>query len=127
VEYGLIAIRHIAAQRPGTVVAAKEIAQVYGIPYEMLAKVLQKLTRQGLIESFHGVNGGYRLTKSPDEVRVSSIINAIEGAAPMITQCLAHGPDSCDIFSVCTIKTPLLKVQENIELAFHRMTLAEIV
>jgi len=117
----------MAAQSAGTVVTAKEIAQVYGIPYELLAKVLQKLTREGLIESFHGVNGGYRLSKSPGDVRVSTIINAIDGAAPTIAQCLAHGPDSCDIYPVCTIKTPLLKVQENIELLFYRMTLAEIV
>ena len=127
VEYGLIAIRHIAAQPSGSVVTAKEIAQIYGIPYEMLAKVMQRLTRERLVESFHGVNGGYRLAKEPAEVRVSMIINAIEGTAPMIAQCLAHGPESCDIFPVCTIKSPLLKVQENIELAFHRMTLAEIV
>ena len=127
VEYGLIAIRHMAAQSSGTVVTAKEIAQVYGIPYELLAKVLQKLTREGLIESFHGVNGGYCLSKSPGEIRVSTIINAIDGTTPTIAQCLSHGPDSCDIYPVCTIKTPLLKVQENIELAFYRMTLAEIV
>ena len=111
----------------GSVVTAKEIAQVYGIPYEMLAKVLQKLTRESLIVSYYGVHGGYQLAKSPGEVRVSSIINAIEGTAPMITQCLADGPGSCNIFPVCTIKSPLLKVQESIELAFHRMTLAEIV
>jgi len=127
VEYGLIAIRHIAAMPVGSVVTAREIAHVYGIPYEMLAKILQKLTKGNLIVSFHGVHGGYQLAKSPADVRVSSIINAIEGAAPTITQCIADGPESCTIFPVCTIKTPLLKVQENIEMAFHRMTLAEIV
>jgi Rrf2 family protein len=127
VEYGLIAIRHIAAQRIGSVVTAKEIAQVYGIPYEMLAKVLQKLTREHLIVSYHGVHGGYQLAKPPREVRVSAIINAIEGSSPTITQCLAEGPESCTIFPVCTIKSPLMKVQENIEMAFHRMTLEEIV
>jgi len=127
VEYGLIAIRHIATQTPGTVVTAKEIAQIYGIPYEMLAKVLQKLTREGLIMSFHGMRGGYGLATTPDKVMVSAIINAIEGTTPMIVQCLADGPDSCTIFPVCTIKSPLTRVQENIELAFSRMTLAEIV
>lgn len=127
VEYGLIAIRHIAAQSVGTVVTAKEIAQIYGIPYELLAKVLQRLTKEGLIVSFHGVHGGYGLARRPEEVQVSAIINAIEGTVPMIAQCLADGPDSCTIFPVCTIKSPLTKVQENIEMAFSQMTLAEIV
>ena len=117
----------MATQSAGSVVTAKEIAQIYGIPYEMLAKVLQRLSKEGLIVSYQGVRGGYGLSRPPGQVMVSSIISAIEGTTPMIAQCLADGPDSCTIFPVCTIKSPLTKVQENIELAFSRMTVAEIV
>jgi Rrf2 family protein len=127
VEYGLIAIRHIAAKPTGDIVTAKEIAERYGVPYELLAKVLQKLTRSGLIVSTQGMRGGYSLAKNPNDVSVSMIINAIEGASPAIAQCMTEGPDSCDVFKVCTIKSPLLKVQANIENAFNSMTLAEIV
>jgi Rrf2 family protein len=127
VEYGLIAIRHIAARAGGDVVTAKEIAVEYKIPYELLAKVLQRLTKAGLIMSHQGVHGGYSLAKRPDEVPVSVIIHAIEGTTPVIAQCLADGPDSCGVFTTCTIKSPLAKVQENIELAFSSMKLSEIV
>lgn len=127
VEYGLIAIRHIAAHAGGDVVTAKEIAVEYKIPYELLAKVLQRLTKAGLIMSHQGVHGGYSLAKRPDEVPVSVIIHAIEGTTPVIAQCLADGPDSCGVFTTCTIKSPLAKVQENIELAFSSMKLSEIV
>jgi DNA-binding IscR family transcriptional regulator len=58
---------------------------------------------------------------------VSSIINAIEGAKPVIAKCLSDGPDSCGVFTLCTIKSPLTKVQANIERAFSAMTLSEIV
>ena len=126
-EYGLIAIRHIAAQHGGAIVTAKEIADKYQIPYELLAKVLQTLTRTGLVSSTQGVRGGYTLTKNPRDITVSMIIHAIEGSAPAIAQCMTDGPTSCDVFSVCTIKSPLTKVQANIELAFSQMTLAEIV
>ena len=44
-EYGLIAIRHIAAE-PVKITTAKEIADRYKIPYELLAKVMQKLAKQ---------------------------------------------------------------------------------
>ena len=127
VEYGLIAIRYIAAQSNGNVVTAKEIAELHRIPYEMLAKVLQKLTKAGLIASHHGVHGGYRLAKNPGEVRVSTIINAIEGTIPMIAQCMVEGPESCVVFPVCTIKAPLTKVQASIERTFDTMMLSEIV
>jgi hypothetical protein len=43
VEYGLIAISHIAAKSPGEVVPAKEIADTYRIPFDLVAKVLQRL------------------------------------------------------------------------------------
>lgn len=127
VEYGLIAIRHIAARGPGDPVSAKEIADKYGIPFEMLAKILQRLTKAGLVLSVHGVHGGYSLARRPEETPVSAIINAIDGSRPVIAQCLSEGPESCGVFSTCTIKSPLTKVQANIERAFSSMTLSEIV
>ncbi|MBI4535514.1 MAG: Rrf2 family transcriptional regulator [Ignavibacteriae bacterium] len=127
VEYGLIAIRHVATRSNGELVTAKEIADRYHIPYELLAKVLQKLSKAGLIVSHQGVRGGYTLAKHPSEIRVSKVINAIEGTLPMIAQCMSEGPESCGVFSVCTIKSPLHKVQANIEQAFNSMTLMEIV
>jgi Rrf2 family protein len=124
-EYGIIALRHVASVRG--VVTAKEIADTYRIPYELLAKVMQKLARAGLLVSHQGVRGGYSLARNPAQVQVSSIIHAIEGTAPMIAQCMSEGPASCGVFDVCTIKSPLHKVQANIERAFSDMTLAEIV
>ena len=127
VEYGLIAIRHVAKTPDGELTTAKEIAETYGIPYELLAKVLQRLSKAGLIRAVHGVRGGYALAKDPEHIRVSMIINAIEGTNLAIMQCVTDGPDSCGVYSTCTIKTPLTKVQANIEHAFYEMTLAEIV
>jgi Rrf2 family protein len=127
VEYGLIAIRHIAAHGGVDVVTAKEIAEIYHIPFELLAKVLQKMARTGLLMSHQGMRGGYSLAKNPSEIPVALIIHAIEGTTPMIAQCMSDGADSCGVFTVCTIKSPLSKVQANIERAFNSMTLSEIV
>ncbi len=127
VEYGLIAIRHIATCKGGDLVTAKEIAERYGIPFEMLAKILQLLTKAGLVASAQGVHGGYSLARRPEEIPISMIINAIDGSAPVIAQCLSQGPESCMVFDTCTIKSPLTKVQANIERAFSSMTLSEIV
>ena len=126
-EYGLIAIRHIATRPHGDLVTAKEIADAYGIPYELLAKVLQRLTRAGLVMSVQGVHGGYALAREARAITVSGIINAIEGTKPVIAQCMIDGAESCGVASTCTIKSPLTKVQANIEHAFSSMTLAEIV
>ena len=127
VEYGLIALRHMAARPFQEIVTTKEVADRYGIPYDLLAKVLQRLGKAGLVSSHQGVRGGYALAREPSAIPVSEIIQAIEGSVPMITQCLSQGPTSCDVFDVCTIKSPLTKVQANIDRAFHNMTLSEIV
>ena len=127
VEYGLIAIRHIATKPAGEIVTAKEIADTYGIPYELLSKVLQKLTKSGLITSHQGMRGGYALAQPSVEIPVSLIISAIEGTRQAIVQCLSEGPQTCNVFTVCTIKSPLTKVQANIERAFSTMNLSEIV
>jgi Rrf2 family protein len=127
VEYGLIALRHILTRTHGDLATAKEIARLYGIPYDLVAKVLQRLSKAGLITAVHGVRGGYAMAKRPEEIPVSLVINAIEGSSPTIVRCLADGPGSCVVFTSCTIKSPLTKVQANIERAFDSMTLSEIV
>jgi Rrf2 family protein len=127
VEYGLIAIRHIAAAEPGRITTAKEIADHYKIPYELLAKVMQRLAKKGLIVSHQGVYGGYTLANGAGERSISVIIHAIEDHLPAITQCIAESPDSCSIYDNCTIKNPLGKIQLNIEHVFQTMKLSEIV
>ena len=128
IEYGLIAIRHMASQAHRQMVTAKEIADKYNIPYELLAKVMQKLTRCGFITSYQGVNGGYVLTRDPHTITVSSIMHAIEGKQTVtILQCEAETPENCIIHTTCTIKDPLLKLQGNINKVFDELTVSELV
>jgi len=127
VEYGLIALRHMAMHAPGRVFTAKEISAKYDISYELLAKVLQKLARAGLVSSMQGIHGGYALVKKPQEVKVSRVINVIEEEQPTITECYAEGAESCSIFDVCTIRKPLEKVQHNLNVLLDNTTLEQIV
>jgi Rrf2 family protein len=128
VEYGIIAIRHIASRNMHeTVTTAKEISDTYDISFELLAKVLQKLAKKGLISSYQGVHGGYMLARNANTISISSIINAIEGYSPAITQCISGNSEKCEIFDNCTIKNPLGKIQININEAFEKMMLSEIV
>jgi Rrf2 family protein len=127
VEYGLIALRHMAMNPMGRVFTAKEIATQYDIPYELLAKVLQKLAKAGIINSQQGVHGGYSLIRRPNEIQVSSVMNIIEEEKPTITECYAEGADSCSIFDACTIRKPLEKVQRNLNILLENTTLEQII
>ena len=127
VEYGLIALRHMAMNPRGQVFAAKEIAVKFDISYELLAKVLQKLTKAGVVISTQGMHGGYSLAKKPNELRVSSIISVIEEEGPTIAECYAEGGEDCSIFNACTIRKPLGKMQHNLNLLLENTTLEQIV
>ncbi|MCI0706158.1 MAG: Rrf2 family transcriptional regulator [Ignavibacteriae bacterium] len=127
VEYGLIALRHMAMKPMGQVFTAKELAKEYDMPYDLLAKVLQKLARHGIVASLQGVRGGYALAKKPTEVTVSLIIRVIEEERPMVAECYTDGPASCYLFGNCTIRKPLGKLQRNLNVLFDTMTVQEIV
>lgn len=127
VEYALIALRHMAMNQRGQVFTAKEIAAKYSISYELLAKVLQKLTKSGVIVSTQGMRGGYSLAKKPDQIQVSYIINVIEEEKATIAECYADGGESCSIFAACTIRKPLGKMQHNLNALFENTTLEQIV
>ncbi len=127
VEYGLIALRHMAMNPRGQLFTAKEISAKYEIPYELLAKVMQKLTKAGIVSSIQGLHGGYSLARRPNEIQVSSIINIIEDEKPTIAECYAEGGEDCSIFNVCTIRKPLEKVQRTLNVLLENTTLEQIV
>ncbi len=128
VEYGLIAIRHIASQPVSEVITAKELSDKYQIPFDMLAKILQKLSKKGLIVSYQGVRGGYVLGRRSDQIKLSDVIYAIEGKQNVsLINCEKENPDSCNIYQTCTIKNPLSKIQNIINGMFDEMTISEIV
>lgn len=127
VEYGLIALRHMAMRPMGQVFTAKELAREYDVPYELLAKVLQKLARAGVVQSTQGVRGGYALGRDPKTMTVASVIQIIEEEKPMIAECYVEGPESCSIFDSCTIRKPLGKVQRDLNILFDKMTIHQII
>ena len=128
VEYALIAMRHMAVSGHGTVVTTKEIADRYNLPYELLAKVMQILAKKGFIASLQGMRGGYILHHDPNTVKVSAVINAIEGKPNLsIIQCESETPENCTIHTTCTIKPPLVRLQSNINAVLDGMSIMEMV
>lgn len=128
VEYGLIALRHIASNTSDYFVTTKEIADYYKLSYDLLAKVMQRLAKKGVLISHQGVRGGYTLAKNPSEVTVSDVIQAIEDKQSVyLVQCGADNPDTCVIHDICTIRYPLVKLQGSIKMLLDRVTIREMV
>jgi Rrf2 family protein len=111
-DYGLMALKFLAERPDMPSLSAKDIAEAYGIPAQLLAKILQRLTKTGFLRSHAGTNGGYVLSRPAEAITAFEVIGAIDGPL-FITSC-ATGPRACDLTDSCTIKEPLRKVNESI-------------
>src|SRR3989304_367356 len=108
----LMAVTPLARHYGEGACCTRDIAQAYGIPAGLLAKVLQRLVRKGLLKSQHGMNGGYTLAKPPLFMSALEVIHAVDGPV-MITSCItARG--ECFQTPLCTVKEPLRRVNERI-------------
>lgn len=122
-DYALIAMRHLAAGRDGSV-SAREIAENYGIPAELLAKVLQRLVRARLLVSVQGTRGGYRLAGDARQLTVADVIQAIDG--PVAVTACSPDDHACEQFSRCEIRDPLWKIKARIVDVLATVSLAEL-
>src|SRR5271165_2799213 len=104
--------------------AMKDVAEAYGIPQEALAKILQRLAKVGLIQSQHGINGGYTLTRDPKMISAFEVIKAIDGPL-FITSCVTVRGE-CGQSNRCTIREPLRKVNESIEQVLKNIRISQM-
>ena len=123
-DYALIAVRHLAAHRSEVSLSASDIAEVYGISAPLLAKVLQRLAKNGLVTARHGSTGGYQLARHPELISALDVINAVDGPV-VITSCVTnHG--NCDQSSTCTIREPLRRVNDSIAQVLRSVTISQM-
>src|SRR5215467_2093410 len=123
-DYGLIALKHLAVNSGEASSSAKAIADCYGIPLPLLAKILQKLTKLGMLQSLPGTNGGYKLARSAKTITALEVIRAIDGPI-ILTSCFtAHG--ECDQSEKCTVREPLRKVHEGILNLLNTITISDM-
>ena len=124
-DYALMAVQYMASKGTNRVVNTEEIAEEYKIPVELLAKVLQKLGKKGLIASQNGPKGGYVLAKSPDSISVLSIIQAIEGHVG-ITECYHNEDSHCMQMARCNIRNPIRNIQNSIYSLLESMSIEDM-
>ena len=124
-DYALIAMKHLALRGDRGSSSAREIAEQYDIPIELMAKVLQRLVRRGLLASHQGTRGGYELARRPMQISVADVIQAIEGPVT-VTACSTTDDGQCDQFAKCNVRDPLWRVRERILSALGECTIAEL-
>ncbi|MCL1693412.1 MAG: Rrf2 family transcriptional regulator [Actinomycetia bacterium] len=123
-DYAVRAVIDLARHWDGEPRKAREIAASMDIPPDFLKRILAELVAQGLLTSTAGSNGGYRLTRPPEEI---SLLDVIEPTERLLTpdKCILKG-GPCDWSSVCPIHDPWCLAQEAFAEILDSADLAQI-
>jgi len=123
-DYALMAMKHLAVRPDAASASAREIAEAYDIPLELMAKVLQRLVRTGLLVSTQGTRGGYTLQRPSVSISVADVIQAIDG--PFTVTACSTDDHACEQFEKCIIRDPLWRLRERIVQAMGTVSVAEL-
>lgn len=123
-DYGLMAMQFVTSYQGIGPVPVKQISEEFNIPTELLAKILQRLAKRGLMVSHNGPKGGYRLACPPEEITVGQVARALEGPLTIVS-CYSDDGE-CPQMPRCSLRRPVQKIQAAIGRLLDTMSLAEL-
>ena len=131
-EYGLIALRHMDRKRIETetgraFTSAREIADTYGLPFEITAKTLQRLKDRGMIQSEQGARGGYLLQRTLDQVTLGEFLAMMEGPQAVVPCADAPTTGACEYSSKCEMQSVMSKLNQKVTGFLSTIRLSDLV
>ncbi len=124
-EYALLSLDNI--RKSDKPIGAEQLANELNIPKSFLAKILQSLAKNGILESRKGAHGGFVLAKEIEKITINSIILAAEGKPPAVFDCVSYS-DTCPhgAIGTCVISPFLANFQTKIDDFLCDLTLKDI-
>jgi Rrf2 family transcriptional regulator, iron-sulfur cluster assembly transcription factor len=124
-EYALLSILCISGKKEP--IDVENLSASLSISRSFLAKILQKLTKAGILKSFKGVKGGFILDKKIEEISILDIIRAVEDNPATVFECTSDaGGCPSDRVTSCSIWPTLNKLQLKIDNFLSEITLQDI-
>lgn len=122
-HYALVALFHLDQVDPGSRVSTHELSERYDIPEPHLGKVLQKLSRAGLLVAVKGVQGGYELNTSLRNLELGDLILALEPSP----RCRSATPHTIlNAFPSCYMQGMVREVESRVLDRLHHISLNEL-
>lgn len=136
IEYGLHTLLWLIAEHPEQPkrASSRDLAEMQGIPWAMLAKIMPKLEKAGIVSSSGGITGGYELAKAPADISVLDVVDAIEGDRTLFDckevrrGCVLFGgtPPSWSVDGVCRIHAVMLRAEKRMRSELAKTNLADL-
>jgi Rrf2 family transcriptional regulator, cysteine metabolism repressor len=132
-EYGVRVMVELARRAGEDPIPLAEIAAHDGMPLAYLEHLVARLRKAGLVDSRRGSRGGYMLARSPQEITMAEVVEALEGSIAPI-ECISQGPDGtivcareADPDHVCPTKLLWTRVRFSIVRTLQETSLADLV
>lgn len=123
-EYAIRGVVYIAAKRTNSYVSIREVSEKLGISFHFLTKTLQVLTQRGLIVSNTGPHGGILLARPAEEIRLTEIIEAIDGVG-LFKDCILGGL-YCSEEHSCVLHGQWAPIRQLLWQLLHKTTMADL-
>jgi len=125
-RYGLRAMVELARYyEKEEFISLKSISQKQGIPENYLERLLAKLRKASLVETHRGTQGGYRISRSPEEINVYDILFAV-GEAIYLVEC-TNNKSLCHMQDYCPSNVVWSKMAQQIEDVAKKTYLDELI
>ncbi|MBJ6371741.1 Rrf2 family transcriptional regulator [Sedimentitalea arenosa] len=123
-DYGLRMLM-LMASAPERAYSTAELADAFGLSRNHLAKIMQSLSRGGLIETRRGGGGGAVLARPASEIRLGAVVQHLEQGQALV-ECFAGDGGNCTIHAQCRLKARLRSAETAFLSDLDRSTLADI-
>lgn len=126
-RYGLKAMLDIAINGKDQCVSLKQIAERQSLSENYLEQLISLLKKSGLLKSTRGAQGGYTLSKNPEQITVGDILRALEGSLAPVDCVLVNENKKCSDSNGCVTKFIWKKVTDSINDVVDNITLMDLV
>jgi len=131
-EYAVRALTEIGFEsvaRPNSLIQISTVAQRTNIPEKFLEQILLALRNGGVLKSKRGVEGGYSLAKSPDDITLGEVIRLLDGPLAPIpcVSVTAYEPCSCPDEASCGLHIAMRQVRDAIAAILDNYKLSRVI
>lgn len=119
--YGIWSTIYLASVTDKEYVPIREISEKLSIPFHFLTKILQALAKFNIVVSLRGANGGVTLARSPRDIKLRDVIEAIDGS-DTFTACVL-GLSQCDPTNPCPLHSKWVEIKDHIQLLAEQTSL----
>ena len=126
VEYAVIALKHMNKKKKDQLTSAKEICDMYHLPFDPTSRVLQIMTQHGILKAAQGAHGGYRIQENISKYSLADLTEMIVGPL-RLTKCQGNHTGACDLHGACIVADSMAHLSEKIYDVLNSITLCDFI